>query len=40
MLQLFESLLYFDAWVNENEYADVDDPCSARSELIKDDAPL
>ena len=36
ILQLFESLLCFDAWVNKNEYSDVDDPIqrSARSELI------
>ena len=37
ILQLFESLLCFDAWANKNEYSDVDDPiqCSARSESIR-----
>ena len=37
ILQMFESLLCFDAWVNKNEYSDVDDPiqCSTRLESIK-----
>ena len=37
ILQLFESLLCFDEWINKNEYSDVDDPiqCSARSESMK-----
>ena len=36
-LQLFESLLRFDAWANKNEYSDVDDPiqCSVRSDSIR-----